>query len=398
MELEDQSGQKLQIGSETDHRGAMMGVMLHTKGKNLIEKEKIKDALEVLLMAEEAFSLCAPKLVEMIDNIPILQLDIVWCYFLLKDISCLSVAGARLAKARLGFERSHGKDFTRFRALQDGRHQDLAIYLRLELLEGVVAYHSGNHEESRKALNSALSKYNQLQVSDEALSQLMGMGYKEKAAKRALKMTGQDMESAVGFLVEERAKKMRRYEEDKQRREEKREQKLYGTTPMKKAVDIKRLNELASIGFDRELAAEALRVNENDTQLALDHLTDPDKNCKLQSKIESRRQARAQRAAVQGLSEVAAQGNAIRGSAEVAALGDTAQGSAEVAAEVAAVAAAVEDTNPIDFEMEDELIRNLKGDAIADYDIEVTKEGEAIAEYLSLLDSSGQQSIGSSSL
>ncbi|XP_020259150.1 protein FAR-RED IMPAIRED RESPONSE 1-like, partial [Asparagus officinalis] len=52
MELEDQSGQKLQIGSETDHRGATMGVMPRTKGGNLIDKENIKDALEVLTMAE----------------------------------------------------------------------------------------------------------------------------------------------------------------------------------------------------------------------------------------------------------------------------------------------------------------------------------------------------------
>jgi len=63
----------------------------------------------------------------MIDNFPILQLDIVWCYFMLRDISCLSVAGIRLAKARKGFERSHGKDSSRLRVLQEGRHQELAM-------------------------------------------------------------------------------------------------------------------------------------------------------------------------------------------------------------------------------------------------------------------------------
>lgn len=52
---------------------------------------------------------------------------------------------------------------------------------------------------------------------DEALSLLMGMGYRERAAKRALRMTGQDVQSAVDFLVEERAKKARRREEDVQR-------------------------------------------------------------------------------------------------------------------------------------------------------------------------------------
>jgi hypothetical protein len=50
-----------------------------------------------------------------VDNVPMLQLDIVWCYFMLRDVSCLEVTGTRLKKARLGFEHSHGKDSTRFR-------------------------------------------------------------------------------------------------------------------------------------------------------------------------------------------------------------------------------------------------------------------------------------------
>lgn len=45
------------------------------------------------------------------------------------------------------------------------------------------------------------------------------------------------------------------------------------------------------------------------------------------------------------------------------------------------------DVNERDVEMEDELANDLTGDVFADYDIEVTKEGEAICEYLSLLDS-----------
>jgi hypothetical protein len=62
-----------------------------------------------------------------VDNVPMLQLDIVWCYFVLRDVSCLEVAGTRLEKARLGFEHSHGKDSTRFRILQAGRQADLAM-------------------------------------------------------------------------------------------------------------------------------------------------------------------------------------------------------------------------------------------------------------------------------
>lgn len=41
-----------------------------------------------------------------------------------------------------------------------------------------------------------------------------------------------------------------------------------------------------------------------------------------------------------------------------------------------------------DSEMEGELARELNGaSAVSDYDMDVTKEGEAISEYLALLDS-----------
>lgn len=43
--------------------------------------------------------------------------------------------------------------------------------------------------------------------------------------------------------------------------------------------------------------------------------------------------------------------------------------------------------DPRDEEMEDALAKELTGDALADYDIEVTKEGEAVKEYLALLES-----------
>ncbi|URE43890.1 Ribonuclease III domain [Musa troglodytarum] len=286
IELEDQNGQKVMFGSEADKKALMMGLMLHANARSLIGKQKFKEAPNVLCMGElhtcRRLSLCDPKLTEITDNVPILQLDIVWCYFMLQDISHLAVAGIRLVKARKGFEHSHGKDSMHLRCLQAGCQAELAIYLRMELLEGVVAYHSGNFKEARKALSSAQVKYVQLQVPDEALSMLMGMGYKEKAAKRALRMTGQDVQLAVDFLVEEQARKMRRKQEDIWRQTEILEQKRYGATPRNKPVNLQELNNLVSIGFERDLAAEALRVNENDAQKALDLLTDPEKNCALQ--------------------------------------------------------------------------------------------------------------------
>ncbi|KAL9339622.1 hypothetical protein Peur_068637 [Populus x canadensis] len=433
IELEDQSGKKVHF-SETDRLAIMTGLMLHTSGKRFIRKQMFTDALEVLTMGEEAFSLCNPKSIELVDNIPILQIDMVWCYFMLRDIAWIAVAGLRLKKAREGLERAHGKDSSRFRLLQAGRTSELALYLRLELLEGVVAYHSGQFDKSRKFLASAQEKFFQLQVTDEALSLVVSMGFGEWDAKRALRMSNQDIQSAVNFLVVEREKREQKMEDDIRRRNEIMQQKRYGVTPLKKAVDLQRLIEVVSIGFEKELAAEALRKNENDTQKALDDLTNPEANTALQRNIELRKRRRQQRATDATIERLVSMGfersrviGAVQagGSLEQAMhqLLTYSRADTTVAAENSANAhgstvnnnASAPDSTPTDLaldnldpdaldidcsnegpsaaeieqrdvEMEGEIADELaRGDALSDYDIEVAKEGEAINEYLALL-------------
>ncbi|KOM40070.1 hypothetical protein LR48_Vigan04g026800 [Vigna angularis] len=431
IEVEDQSGQKVRLGSETDQRAVMMGLMLHAKGKKLIKQGNYKDALEVLSMGEESFSLCDSKVIELIDNVPILQIDMVWCYFMIQDIRWLADAGKRLEIARIGIERAHGKDSLRLRLLQGGRFPELALHLRLELLEGVVAYHTGQLEKSRKALASARAKFEQLQVSDEALSFVMSMGYVERDAKRALRMNNQDVGGAIDFLAEEKAKKLQKREEDMRRRNEIKEQKRYGMTPLKKAVDLERLKELVSIGFDKELAAEALRQNENDTQKALDDLTNPVTNSALQVSIESRKSKRQKQAKDYEIEKVVRMGFErarvvaafeAGGGVEQVLLRLTEQPGIEpTSASINTHSTAgpnggasssaplpnndnsddnINTTNEVedsktqrDKEMEDELSADIaKADALADYDIEVNVEGEAITQYLALVESAGTPS------
>ncbi|KAK0570918.1 hypothetical protein LWI29_008417 [Acer saccharum] len=169
-------------------KAMMMGLMLHANAKKLIRRQLYKDALEVLTMGETIhekhemvdcdvdvtfdcfhllnfnplMNLITWLCFQLVDNIPLLQIDMVWCYFMLRDISWLSVAGMHLQKAREGIERAHGKDSFRMRLLQAGRHPELALHLRMELLEGVVAYHSGQFDKSRKALTSAQAKFFQI--------------------------------------------------------------------------------------------------------------------------------------------------------------------------------------------------------------------------------------------
>ncbi|GKU99857.1 hypothetical protein SLEP1_g12640 [Rubroshorea leprosula] len=437
LEIQNQGGEKVQLGSETDQQAIMMGLMFHANAKNLIKRQKFKNALEVLAMGEEAFSLCNQKILELVDNVPILQLDMVWCYFLLQDISSLSVAGMRLEKAREGIERCHGKDLSRVRFLQAGRQPELALHMRLELLEGVLAYHNGDFDKSRKTLNCAKEKFLQLQVPDEALSHVMSMGFKECDAQKALRLNNQDVASAVDFLFEEKSRREKKREDDIQHRKEILEQKRYGMTPLKRAVNLEKLKELVSIGFEKFLAAEALRRNENDFQKALDDLTNPELNSAMQVSVESRKRKRQQRAAEARIEELVSMGfersrvvaavqaalqsggnmeqiltqlisqlddsdanpsdskpndagpSTVTSLAEMSTIGslnnnDIAGSSSDEDTVVGPLTAG--ETEKRDVEMEDELAQELENvDHLSDYDIEVTREGDAIYEYLALL-------------
>lgn len=429
IELENQSGDKMKVGTETDQRALVMGLMLHAKGRHLIKKGQFKDALDILAMGEEAFSVCDRKVIERVDNASLLQIDTVWCYFMQRDISCLAVAGMRLKEARKGLEHCYGANMERARVLQGGFCPEIATYTRLELLEGVVAYHTGLLEESCKALTSAQAKYQQLQVSDESLSTLLNIGFTAKQSRRALRMCGQDIQRAVEFAIEERERITKKEEEDRQHYRNIREQKSYGRTPLGKVVDMTKLTELASIGYERLLVAEALRRNENDFEKALDDLTDPASNSALQGSLESRQRKRRKVPREEDIAEMISMGfEREKAERALVRLGtkeeaidfllrqlqnvDTGSSAAnesfassEEEREPENATATVHEMQDFigndnehhsvplevrDEEMEKDIVRNLTGDPLEDYDINVEEEGKAIVEYLALL-VSGQQ-------
>ena len=59
-------------------------------------------------------------------------------------------------------------------------------YVRLELLEGVAAYYSGDRTLARAKLRSSEQRWQQLQVSDERLAELMSMGFKSQEVRLSL--------------------------------------------------------------------------------------------------------------------------------------------------------------------------------------------------------------------
>ncbi|KAJ7541608.1 hypothetical protein O6H91_10G067200 [Diphasiastrum complanatum] len=385
LQLENQSGERLTFASDEDRRALVMGLMLHAKARKFIQQKQYLEALEILNMAEESFSLCDNKFLEAIDNVALLQIDTVWCLFMLRDITRLAVARERLARARDGLCLSHGRNLERLRVLQGGFCPELAIYVRLELLEGVVSYHSGLQQIAQQSLISAQKKYQQLQVSDEALVLLAGMGFTTKESIRGLRVSGQDIERAVEFVMEQRKKLSEKEEEDRQRRKERREQKKYGKTQSGKAVDLKKLGELVSIGCDKQLAAEALRQSSNDGEKALDILVNPALRAALEVSLESKKRRRKsvdQIALAELVSMGFEQGKAVRA---LQTSSDTDQAMEKLLGDNHNLD---ETEKPdVDEEMEQEIAVDLTGDPLEGYDIEVDEERDAIIEYLTLIDS-----------
>ncbi|XLT50654.1 hypothetical protein HN873_043258 [Arachis hypogaea] len=402
-DAEDQSGELVHISSEMEHRAVMMGVRLHAIAVRLIGCELYNSAVEALSLGEEAFSICDPNLIKLIYIVPILHINMVWCYFMKGDIRLLSDAGKHLEIARTGIERDQVKKSVCRRLLEK-------LHLRLDLLEGVVAYHSGQIEKSRKALLSAKVKFIQHQGPVDPIMLLMSFddarfGFTQKEANRALKMCNGDVGVAIDFLIEEEIKEVQKCNDDSQRRKKfwwvflcfliasfVREGKLYGLTPSNKVVNIKRLKALVSFGrvcplansifvlfdtakysrVDEELAAEALKRNENDKQKALDDLKNPETISTLQADIESMKRERQKQATDFAIEKAVQMG--FERSRVVAAF-EAGGTSEEVIQRLK-----VQPEGPSDISKAEEQNEEIKGELSAD--IEIANEGPVIIFYL----------------
>ena len=147
--------------------------------------------------------------------------------------------------------------------------------MRLEALEAIVAYHTGDLPAARARLEAARARLARLDAPPAALAALREMGYSRREAARALRFCGGDAGAAVTFIGEQREKQRARADERRRQRAWLAERTAYGKTDGGLYVDRALLEQLEPLGYERALAAEALRARGNDLQAALDVLTDP---------------------------------------------------------------------------------------------------------------------------
>ncbi|CAM9622358.1 unnamed protein product, partial [Hapterophycus canaliculatus] len=268
-------------GGERSGNGGGSGGAEHARSRlALTASEKLmaqREALGLLMRADEAFQRCDPKYLDAVDNYAYLCLDIVWLLFLMKDMKNLDLASHKLAAVEKGFRKAHGEDLQRLTTLKGEYCAEKLLYVRLHLLQGVVAFLKGDVGNASALLLRARAEAKALKPNPALGSRLMQQWHavkfevlQPKVALRALRVGRNDLDAAWQYLENLRQRK----ENVKKERGRRMERRRHGLTANKASyVDGTLVDQLAQAGFPRPKAVRALRQHNNDVAAALAFLT-----------------------------------------------------------------------------------------------------------------------------
>ncbi|XP_073230881.1 NEDD8 ultimate buster 1-like isoform X1 [Porites lutea] len=273
LEINDQEGKPIQL-PDHERKALTLALTLHEKGRSELKKRNYAEALLLLLEAEKEFSHCKAQILAAVDNYGILCLDIVWCYFWLKSIVDLPNAEEKLQKCKECFQRSYGQNLERLTFVRGGRGGELALFVRLHILEAVCAYHKGDITTAVTCLDKAERMQGKLHIDKHQLTQLMLMGFTETEARLALRACHGDSTLAVDYITQRRQEKKEREDKEKKDRKRKKLERELGKTATGDWVNVDTYKALVEMGFSEVRASSALRQANNDVNNALQVLQD----------------------------------------------------------------------------------------------------------------------------
>ncbi|KAG6448502.1 hypothetical protein O3G_MSEX005528 [Manduca sexta] len=216
MKLEDQNGVAMEL-PPAERRSLMVGLALHERGRVAIRHKDFALALVLLLEADRQFSECRSSLLQSVDNWAVMQLDVCWCYERLRAVSSAADAALRLQRAAAAFSSTYGDNHHRLIAIKGNAESERILFMRLYLLQGIVAYHQNNREEAKRLFEKAEYEMNFLRVNEESVSCLMELGWSRAQARTALRATSGDVDRAHHHLDHQR--QVRHQERERHRQE-----------------------------------------------------------------------------------------------------------------------------------------------------------------------------------
>eukprot|EP01084_Bolivina_argentea_P026908 50028_1 len=276
VELTNQYGDKIVL-PEPQRQALTVGLTLHEKGKKLIQSKHYSDAIEILKLAFDSLSKVNKEFIQNIDNYGLLALDIVWCYYLNKDESNLSLAAQWLDIAQHGLECAHGKDLKRLKQIRgsDTFIPEFALYVRLNVLRALQSFYCNDLNSAHSHLLRAEMDMRKLQINDLDLVKLQSMGFHHLEARRGLRFSSGNVEQAINYIYNKRQDKEKKEREERKRLEERAIQRKYGHTQNGQFIDLNVMKQLMQMGVEEEIVIEALRQCNNHHQQTLNLCLDP---------------------------------------------------------------------------------------------------------------------------
>ncbi|KAI8044637.1 NEDD8 ultimate buster 1 [Drosophila gunungcola] len=269
MKMEDQDGRPIFLPPD-ENRSLLMALGMYEIARAAMRKENYDEALLLLLEADELFSQCNSKFLEAVDNYALINLDIVWCYLCLKNITQLPDAQRRLDICERSFRKSYGEQFNRLYAIRGTSCPERALIMRLHLLQGVLFFHQNRRDESYERLEEAAQALDELKVDDNALLTLVEMGFEESDARLALRSSAGDVDRALQFI------QARREKVGEERRNSaplrKVNQEMREANSGREWVDPRSVFRLMEMGYERCLVVEALKRTKNNLDRSVDLL------------------------------------------------------------------------------------------------------------------------------
>ncbi|GAA6090945.1 NEDD8 ultimate buster 1 [Tachysurus ichikawai] len=251
LEITDQKGNSIQL-SLKEKKALILAMGFHEKGRALMKKKEYDEALCHLLQADEQFGKCVSTLLNTVDNYAVLQLDILWCYCAKESLHCLEDCKQRLQNAEHCFLSCYGEKQQRLQKIKGNTGGEEVLFLRLYLLQSMLAYLNGNEFEASRKLQKCDELYSQLRLDPEKMTQLLNMGFSEQDARLALRACRGDVGTAVSHITLRGQER----EKIKQRERNKRRQRLEA------------INTLVELGYHKKAAAQALNKKNGDVDEA----------------------------------------------------------------------------------------------------------------------------------
>ncbi|KAL5278315.1 NUB1 family protein [Megaselia abdita] len=271
FQMEDQDGNAIYL-PPSENKAVIKALAFFEKGKAALKRQNYEEALVLLLEADEQFSTCQSKILESVDNYAYLNIDIVWCYLCLKNVSQAPDAKRRLELTEKTLKKTYGENMNRVMHLKGNAVNEKAIFVRLHLLQAILMFHENKRRDAFQKICQAESELRSLKVDETQLQSLMEMGYEMTESRIALRSCQNDVTSAIQFIIDRRNKRKSAREKSKQERASVR--KAGGQAEMdKKWVNPRSVHSLVEMGFPENLSAAALRKSDNNVSIAVSFLS-----------------------------------------------------------------------------------------------------------------------------